>query len=181
MKKLVLMFLLITVGLSKGYNYGSKKDYFVDKVLVNEYTKQLNSLNEEQKYWMQYVYRRCMKYNLGNTCVAIAWEESQFGVYKVIPWSGDYGLMGINLYWYMKDNGYNYRDRYLRSRLATRLTCDDDYNIMYSIAKLEKLKERYKRWREVWAHYNGGIRSNWIYAKKILNKIIAFRRFISKE
>jgi len=181
MKKLILLFLLVTVSLSKGYNYGSKSDYRVDGELIKEYLKQLDSLNDEQKYWLDYVYRRCSKYNLAYTCVAVAWEESQFGVYKVIPWSGDYGLMGINLYWYMKDNGYNYRDRYLRSRLATKLTCDDDYNIMYAIAKLEKLKQKYRRWREVWAHYNGGTRPNWIYAKKILNKIIAFKKYLSKE
>jgi hypothetical protein len=177
------MFILLVAVALFGYkkNHYTAKDVKYDSNLVRVYIKQLNTLSDDQKYWLAYVYKRCVNYNLGLTCVAIAWEESQFGVYKVIPWTNDYGLMGINLYWYMKDNGYSYRNRYLRSRLATKLTCDNDYNIMYAISKLEKLKEKYHNWFDIWAHYNGGSKPNWEYAKRILNKIIAFKHYLSKD
>jgi len=179
MRKIMLA-LLVLVELSFSYNYGHSRDVKVDNSLLKEYIRQLNNLTEEQKYTLETVYKRCIKYDLGKTCVAIAWEESQFGVYKVIPWSGDYGIMGINLKWYMIDNNYNHKNKFMRSKLATRLTCNDDYNIMYAIAKLQKLKSRYKKWKLVWAHYNGGSTPNYIYAKRILNKIVAFKIWLSK-
>ena len=180
MKKLILV-LMIVLLFSKDLTKGKPSDVYIDNTLVRSYLRQLNALTPEQTNWLKYIYRRCMNYGLENTCVAVAWEESQFGVYKVIPWSGDYGLMGINLYWYIKDNNYNYRNKYLRSRLATKLTCDNDYNIMYAITKLEKLKNKYKSWKTIWAHYNGGTYPNWYYAKRILNKIRAFRIFLRKN
>jgi len=159
----------------------TKKDVVIDASYVKKYKKEVAELTYEQKSWLEFVYSRCLKYNLGNTCVAIAWEESQFNVFSVIPETGDYGLMGINLYWFMKDNNLNYRNRYLRSKWATRLVKDDEYNLVYAISKLQKLKTKYKNWFAVWAHYNGGTTPNWKYAKRILNRIYVFRKYVLEE
>jgi len=153
----------------------------IDSRYFSKLEKQLSALNENQKWVLESVYRKCLKYDLGNTCVAIAWQESYFGTYKVVPWTGDYGVMGINLYWFFMDNGLNYKNPYLRSKWATKLVEDDDYTVMYAVAKLLKLKQKYKSWIEVWAHYNGGSRPNYWYAKQILNKIYIFRKIILKE
>ena len=179
MRVITTFFFLLSFLMGNGYrDYGSKAIVKVDRSLYVEYRKQLERLTPVQRERLQYIYARCARYDLSKTCAAIAWEESMFGVYKVIPDTGDYGVMGINLKWYMIDNGYNRHNRYLKSRLATKLACNDDYSIMYAIAKLEKLKSKYKTWKEVWAHYNGGTRPNWRYAKRILNKIIALRYYL---
>lgn len=181
MRVLIISLILFSILLGKGYrDYGHKYDVRFNSDLIRTYSKQLNQLTHYQKYWLSYVHKKCEHYNLGNTCVAIAWEESQFGVYKVITDTGDYGIMGINLKWFIIDNGYR-NNRYSRARLATVLTCNDDYNIMYAVAKLEKLKTKYKSWKAVWAHYNGGTHPNWRYANRILNKIIAYRRWRSQH
>ena len=182
MKRLLLI-LLISISLyGRGYSsFGTRKDVKFDRSLYLTYLKQLNNLTQDQKYWLAFVYQKCLKFNLGKTCVAIAWEESQFNVYAIVPETNDYGLMGINLYWYFVDNSLNYRDRYLRSKIATKLVRDNSYNVMYAIAKLEKLKNKYHNWIKVWAHYNGGSRPNWLYAKRILNKIIAFRHWLNQD
>ena len=176
--KRMFIFLVFIISFLFGRYYGKPSDVYIDHNLVKTYLKELNNLTEQQKYWMSYIYKKCSRFNLGKTCVAIAWEESQFGVFKVVPWSHDYGIMGINLYWYMKDNGYNYRNRYTRSKIATKLVCDNEYTIVYAIAKLEKIRSKRRQWKKVWAYYNGGTRPNWRYSKRILNRIIAFRIFM---
>lgn len=181
MKILTISLLLFSILLGNGYeNYGREANVRFNGSLIRAYTRQLNQLTNYQKYWLSYVYKKCRHYDLQNTCTAIAWEESQFGIYKVITDTGDYGIMGINLKWFIIDNGYR-NNRYSRARLATKLTCDNNYNIMYAVAKLEKLKAKYKSWKAVWAHYNGGTYPNWRYANRILNKIIAFRRWLNQR
>ena len=181
MRSIVLISMLLSLLMGNGYsNYGHKSDVKFDSSLIHSYIRQLNQLTSYQKYWLKRVYKKCEHYNLQNTCAAIAWEESQFGVYKVITDTGDYGIMGINLKWFIIDNGYR-NNRYSRAKLATVLTCNDDYNIMYAVAKLEKLKSRYSSWKKTWAHYNGGSRPNWRYAKRILNKVIAIRRWYHQQ
>jgi len=178
MKKIIL--LIISVFLFAGEAH-SKRQVVIDAKYVKRYKQEAAGWSQEQKSWLTFVYSRCIKYNLGNTCVAIAWEESQFNVYGVIPETGDYGIMGINLYWFLRDNNLNTRNRYVRNKWATRLVKDDEYNLMYAIAKLQKLKDKYHNWYSVWAHYNGGTTPNWEYAKRILNRIYVFRKVILGE
>ena len=130
-----------------------------------------------------YIYRRAKKYDLALTCIAIAWEESFFNVYGVIDDTKDYGLMGINLYWYIRDNNLgSYKNRYLRSKVATKLTRDDNYNLLYAITKLEKLKNRYHHdWKKIWGCYNGGSKPNYRYAMRILNKVYVLRRWLREN
>ena len=182
MKKIILVITLTLSLFGLNKPIGHIENVTIDKNLVSAYKYQLSNLSPQQVTWLSYVYRVCSKYDLQNTCVAIAWEESQFNLYGVIPDTGDYGLMGINLYWFMKDNGYNTRNRYKRMKWATKLVKDDEYNIMYSIVKLQKLQKQYgNNWYKIWAHYNGGTYPNYIYAKRILNKIYVFRRWLNRQ
>jgi hypothetical protein len=179
MKKIIISIFLIllpTLGIAKKHYFGPRSVHY-SYSLINEYIKQLNSLDDNQKYYLELVYKTCVKYDLTNTCVAIAWEESFFNKWAIVTDTGDYGLMGINLHWFLVDNNIK-ENRYTRAQWDTKLVKDDLFNIMYSVAKLQKLKNRYKSWKSVWAHYNGGSNPNWYYAYRILNKIYAFRRWL---
>ncbi len=149
-----------------------------DRRLVNEYYQELKNLSDDQKFWLSEVYKTCLEYDLGYTCVAIAWEESKFNKWGDNE-AGDYGLMGINLYWYMIDNGLNYRNKYRRIEVRTRLIRDSYYNLRYSISKLIKLRKKHKNnWFKIWGCYNGGTTPNYYYSRRILNRIYAFRKWL---
>jgi len=185
MNKLIIFFLVSFSLLFGKATYGTKnlvKHY--DRVLIKEYLKELDNLTPNQKYYLEYVYRTCMSYGLGNTCVAIAWEESGFNKWG-LNGSGDYGLMGINLYWYCIDNNINFKNKYKRLEIATKLIRDDRFNLSVAINKLLKLKEEETidgrvRWKRIWGRYNGGTYPNWYYSKRILNKIKAFRIWLQR-
>jgi len=177
MNKIIITFFL---GFSflLSFNHGSRKNIKHDTKLIQEYKYELTRLSPLQQYWMNLLYTRCSKYGLSYTCVAIAWEETKFNKWAFNPLTKDYGLMGINLYWYMLDNNLPWKNRYKRIEAATRLIKDDEYNIQYAISKLLKLKqEENGDWIRIWGRYNGGSKPNYHYANHILNRIIAFKQW----
>jgi len=182
MKNIILVLSIIGLLASNAYSkrnkpIGTPSVVKFDRVLFKNYYKELLNLSQDQLYWLSKVYKVCSQFDLQNTCVAIAWEESKFNRWGDNE-AGDYGLMGINLFWFMKDNELNYKNKYRRIEVRTKLIRDNDFNLAYAIKKLRDLRELHgKNWKKIWGCYNGGTMPNFWYAKRIYNRILAFRKW----
>jgi len=179
MKKLLLMIIVI-IGLVT-YSFG----YSVyDAKLIRKYTRIISKFDRSQWETATYLYNACAKYGLGYTCVAIGFVESRLGKYLINEKTHDYGITGINIYYYFKDHGlkWNY---WKAQRLKTRLVVENDFAISETIEKLNAWRDRYDNtshmWLRIWGSYNGGNKPNYKYAKKIYNFIKAFRWYIRKH
>ena len=175
MKKLMMIILL---GLTLLQAHTVKLDF---RLIRKDYNI-LKHLTRTQWEQAIRVYNACYKYDMGYTCVAIAWQESHLGVYLINERTQDYGLMGINIPTYL-DNHNLRRNYWYIQKLKTELVRNDDLNIAEAINNLNGWRNQFgNNWIEIWAHYNGGnAHPNYRYAKDILNFIYAFKRYTTSK
>ena len=148
--------------------------------LIKKYLKQLERYDRNQLEFLRLAYRMGKKYNLGYTLMAVAMQESDAGKY-MISVTGDYGLCGINLKYYLINHKIH-NTYYKRLEIATKLIRNDLLNIRSAIEELRYWIKRYgHNYIKVWGSYNGGTIPNYRYANKILNRIVALRRYIKKH
>jgi len=153
-----------------------------DDKLVKEYKEDFKryilTSNERMKY-LRYVWEHAKEYNLGYTALAIAWEESKFNLWDVNTITGDYGLMGVNIKWYLINKGIK-ASYWQKKAIVTKLIRNDEMNLNYSLSELMIWRSKLGRnnWIKIWACYNGGSVPNYYYAKRILNRIIVLKRYL---
>ena len=127
------------------------------------------------------LYNACLSINMSYTCMAIAWQESWIGEIKINEKTGDYGLTGINLDTYIKDNNLKL-SYWEKEKLKTKLVVNDDFAIGVMIDRLKYwYKIRKGNWYKIWESYNAGFGYNPTYPKAIYNKIIALRIWLRKN
>jgi hypothetical protein len=166
--------MLSVMVLAKGYS-GIVK---LDNNLIKKYKEQLLQIDEEQYYYLRYAMKHCIDINAWWTCAAIAWEESHFNAYGYNETTGDFGLMGINLKWYIIDHKLNL-SYWQKKKLATKLIRDDKFNLSVAKSNLKYWMKRWKNdWIKVWGSYNGGTVPNYYYSKRILNRIWVLRKYL---
>ena len=173
MKKVIL--LLITITTIFAYHLYDRDMINSDIAWLNK-NMDISKLNTVKK-----LYNACLSIDMEYTCVAIAWQESWLGEIKINDKTGDYGLTGINLNTYIKDNhlhiGY-----WEKQKLKTKLVVNDDFAIGVMIDRLEYwYKVRKGNWYKIWESYNAGFRSNPLYPKEIYNKIIALKIWLKRN
>ena len=185
MVRLLIIILMLMVNASahsyKLDRYMARTSHVkVDIKEAYELKKAFSKLNRKQWRLLRKAYRQCETHGFGNTCMAIAYQESRIGRYMVIESTGDYGLLGINLKTYLADNNIK-AGYYTKLHIITRLVRDDDFNIRVAIANLTQWSRVYKnkknKWRLIWGSYNGGTFPNYIYAQHILNILSGFRLY----
>jgi len=173
MKKVLLILALMITSL-----YADTHKLY-DKSMVKSNIIWLNKNMDRGKLeTLKKLYNACLDIDMSYTCMAIAWQESWVGDVKINERSGDYGLTGINLKYYIKDNNLklSYWDK---ERLKTKLVVNDDFAIGVMIDRLKYwYKIRKGDWYRIWESYNAGFRRNPIYPKSIYNKIIALRTWL---
>lgn len=168
-KILIVLLMLVTA---------SQANRFSDDALY----KELQTLNSEQKEILKTTWERGKPLGLNYTLTAIAWQESNFGKYKVGKWSPDYGVFQINLKTYKsryKDEikVYKLQDRHIKKWLT------DNYTIGFIAAVDEILfwKEVHDgNWNKIWASYNDGTRIGYKgkkYSKEISQRIRVIDRY----
>jgi len=152
---------------------------------LRSYYRDLENImeNPEKRNLIIKLYRRCKLDGFEYSCVAIAWKESRFMEY-VVNYTHDYGLMGININYLVKElrqEGIRI-GKYSKLRLITRLIMDIDYNIDKAITNLHYWKRvRKGDWLKIWASYNGGWKMNFKYARDIKKRISAFKLYLYKH
>lgn len=140
-------------------------------LILSTFVLSLFALTPNQISTIQYVYNKCIPYDLQNSCAAIALVESDAGIYQVSTDYSDFGIMQINLQTHLRhlqlpNTPFN------RSRVSTRLITDIDYNIEWAINELLFWKSLHNdNWLLIWGSYNGGFSPNLQYAQKVADTI----------
>ena len=144
--------------------------------------KELNNLSQQQFNIMLWVYKQGKQYNLEYTLMAIAWEESKFGKFKINlsdPSCGIFhNLLGsvanrLNL----KPNSWN------QSRICERLVEDNTFALNQAILELKlwdnywKIRGYKNTWRKMVSSYNGGTRGNKQNLQRIIERIKILRKY----
>lgn len=121
----------------------------------------ISELSEPQKALANSIYSKGKKFDLGYTMVAIAYQESHLGKYRINlsdPSCGIFHIMPKSLIKRtdLTNNSWN------RSRLCERLILDDDFSFSAALLELKywenywKSKGVSKVWSHMVASYNGG-------------------------
>lgn len=160
---------------------------------VDKYYKQLQHLSIEQKEVMLMSYMHGIKYDLGYTLAAIAWNESNFGKFKMntkdgdnLKYTGSYGVYHLLLNSIMGNE--NNKSYWHASRIAEKLYSDDNYCASKAIEQLLYWKRywKHKNVNMVYSHmvgsYNTGYNSikyssGKKYAKTVLSRVKAIKRY----
>jgi hypothetical protein len=140
------------------------KETIVKETLANNCNR-WDKLTGEQQYRLQYSYTYGKQHDLQWTLAAINLAESNGGVYKVNPETGDYGLHQINITNAM--NMLQIGGYWDKMSLITRLVVDDEFNAYMAVQTLEGFKRQHKGdYRKMVMSYNQG--NKWQKGKKSL-------------
>jgi hypothetical protein len=134
-------------------------------VLHDRYMTELENLNSEQRTVLYKAYSAGIDADLQYTLTAIAWKESNFGVYFSDLGDGSKGSFGP--FHALLDTvvvRYHATNTWQTSRLAERLIKDFDFAASVSIAELQCWKQHWKskgslQNRYMIASYNAGYKS----------------------
>lgn len=135
---------------------------------TTEQKQTLQQISEKQWRVLYAAHDKGEPHDLGYTMMAIAWEESSAGKYRVNLNSHDFGVMQNSLKTAearTKTKGY-----YAKMQLVERLIKDDDLSMDLALEELLYWKKHTKTWRHTVSGYNNG----WAFAagEVYLNRII---------
>ena len=151
--------------------------------------KQFRTLTLEQQEVARTAYKLGESFNYGYTLVAIAWKESQFGIYMINLQDPSAGVFHNNINTVMKRHKEDYLDTSFQRNLIAQMLID---NIFFAAAEalseLEYWEELHKdmlnietrAYLKIWASYNGGYSYNndrpKAYAQSIRKRIIIIKK-----
>lgn len=143
---------------------------------LTQYVNQLNRLTPEQKRILDYTYNKGQEYKLGHLLSAIAWQESNFGMWRINLADGKYGsysIYHIMLEYYIKYYNIN-NTEWNRSRNAELLFLDNDKATEYVVELLTSYSKHHKTNKthdKVIKSYNAGYNINSDKAKQYYSNI----------
>lgn len=135
---------------------------------VGANASQCYDLNDSQKEVLAKAYDVGLADNLGYTMMAIAFEESTAGKYRMSFETHDYGVMQNNIKTASSRMGV--KGYYNKLALAERLIKDDELSMNLALEELLYWKKHTPNWRGMVSAYNNG----WAWSKgdAYLDKII---------
>lgn len=113
--------------------------------LITGYVNLLDRLTDEQKKVLLDSYTYGSEHDLGLTLAAIAWQESNFGMYMTNLSDGKHGSYGpfhILLDYAMVR--HDARSKWEQSRLAERLLFDFDFSASEALNQIQYWQNRFK-------------------------------------
>lgn len=128
----------------------------------------IENLSPYQQEVAYKVYRAGSPYDLGLTAIAIAWEESKLGLYKVRYnpskiFDQSFGLMHTVAKWKIK--GMN---PFEAGMWVQKMLDSDDYSIQVGVQDILYWQQAAKGdWKKGVGMYNGGYKGNIAYANRI--------------
>lgn len=152
-----------------------KKICFATLLLMSKITSAtqcdfINNLAPFQEEVAYQSYRTGQPYNLGLTAIAIAWEESKLGLYKVRFGKGLDVSFGVgHTLSYYRTKGMN---TFQKSMWIQETIENNPKSIGYMIEDLLYWQDRTKGdWLRTVASYNGGNKPNYDYASRIVKTV----------
>jgi len=181
MKKMIWMIGILAMVVTTSYAKSNNKSLVkYDKALVSKYLNELEHYSANQLDIMEFVYQASRSDDLSYTMAAVCMEESTAGKY-IFNLTGDYGIVGINIKSYMRNNRIKV-NLYSKVALATKLMRNDAYALHIGLTLMKYWVKRYKGdYVKAWGSYNGGTIPNYYYANRIYNRIKAIKIFNLKH
>jgi len=132
-----------------------------------------HTLSPSQQSYVKYAHDYCKKFNLQNSCAAIAYVESAGGKYQV--GDGDWGLMQINLKSHLRRIDVK-PSIYTNSQVSTKLMVDVNYNLKYAVIELQYWLQYHRgSYLLAYSSYNGGHIPNLSYGQHVMDTIQQLR------
>jgi len=137
---------------------------------------QCYKLDKGQQDVLVEAYEKGRDHDLGYTMMAIAWEESSAGKYRVNIQSHDFGVMQNSLKTAAART--NTKGYYGKMRLIEDLIKDDNLSMSLSLEELLYWKKQTGTWRNMVSAYNNGWRYNKgnVYLTKIITHVKMFQK-----
>ena len=129
----------------------------------------LEQLSPYQQGVAYQTYRSGAAYDLGVTAVAVAWQESKLGLYKIRHGKGkdiSFGVFHIASYW--KTKGMS---AFERGRWAQRMVEEDAFSIQTGVSDLLYWHRVRGSWRGMLHGYNAGSGSNQKYVDEVVSTV----------
>ncbi len=139
---------------------------------------QFNHLTKPQVQVLKQACRAGIADNLCLTMAAIAWQESDFGLYQINLQDPSAGIFHIKIstamsYTKLRNTGFN------RNRVAMWLIRYPTWTTKIALSQLKFwLRYWHKNWLKAVGSYNGGYKWSRKYARKITNKVRFLKRHI---
>lgn len=127
--------------------------------LITTYTKDFKNLSKEQIEVAKAIYHKAKVYDLGYTAAAIAWQESNLGMYPVNLQDPSCGPFHINIKTYttrykIPKGNFNF------NKACSLLISDLDVSLTAFLAEIEAWKVVHRKktnlWEYVYRSYNAG-------------------------
>lgn len=128
----------------------------------------VEALDQQQVQTLYQSYNYGKEYNMGLSLAAIAWQESNAGLYPINISDPSFGVHHILLSTAMKRSDVK-NTNYHRNMLASKLL-DHNVSASFAIKELQYWSKYHKgNWSRIWASYNAG--HNYKVGVKYSNKI----------
>jgi len=149
---------------------------------VNTLDREYKLMTNEQKMVLKRAFESGKEYDLGYTLAAIAWVESQAGLYQINLQDPSAGIFHNNIISVLGRHKEWENTPFRRNMIAQRLIDDYDFAISETLSELEFWRLKHGNdWRKVWSSYNGGY--SWgckqavQYAEKVGRRIKVLRKY----
>lgn len=126
-----------------------------------------DALSSEQKYRLEYSYHYGYPNDLGYTLAAIAWVESNAGIYKINLDTRDYGLHQINDRTIFNTLGVT--DYWKKREIITKVITDDSLSAYLAMSVLLHFQKNTSSWKEMVMRYNIGNKKDKVSLKRGLD------------
>lgn len=152
--------------------------------LAKQYQRDFDKLNSDQLKVLREIYQRTKPYDLVYTALAIAWQESNFGKWKVNLQDPSCGIFQQSVYQYARRYKIN-PTNFNVNRICSSLLNDIDLTVATFIAEIETWKElhakRWNKWNYVYRSYNAGNNYSSTIAKEYARKVEMRIRILKKN
>lgn len=155
--------------------------------LFNSYEKELKSINEEQAKTIKEIIKRTKEFDLVWSALAISWQESGFGKWKINLQDPSCGPFHQSIDTYFKR--YSVKDTsFNRNKVCSELVSNYDLSVSTFVAEVEFWllvhKNKQNKWDYVYRSYNAGYNYNSEkakeYSKKIRTRISVLKKYLDK-
>lgn len=131
----------------------------------------LNKLSPYQQDVAEMAYRAGEAHNLGLTAVAVAWQESRLGLYKV-RMNTHFGDQSFGVFHSVSKWKTKGMTAFERGRWVEKVVTNDVISIDIGVKDLVYWQGRAKgNWKRGVEMYNAGIGSNSVYVKDVVNTV----------
>lgn len=143
---------------------------------------QYDFFTESQKEVLNFAYDYGRDHDLSYSLAAIAWQESQAGLFLIDFQGQTAGIWHVSVDGVINRNQKMYKDTpFIRNLVAQKLMNNRKFCAKEAVKELLYWKNKRSNWVDIWASYNGGYnyesRQAQRYAREVAEKIKFLKKY----